>query len=107
MKNHLVTFLLSAFLFSCTKAEMDDIPALPNTIQEYIQTTENCTCDPYINLYKWNNKYIYVLAFSGPVCNTVASYYDEKGQLLADMYTYSFDKFINESRFVKNIWTCK
>lgn len=65
----------------------------------------NCTCDPYIGLYKWQNKDIYFFSFRGPACNGVARYVDQEGNEL-NLDLQEMEQFNEEAEFEKTVWFC-
>lgn len=105
MKKHAVAFLLIMFtILGCHKKF--DSP-LPHNLQEIISNNNNCTCQPYLNLYEWKGMQAYLYAFRGPACNFIPAYYDAEGKPLMMTATYTFDQFLAESRLLKKIWECK
>jgi len=49
-------------------------------------------------------KNIYVLAYKGPACDWFPTFYDSNAKQVPEQRSY--DEFIKESTFVKNIWIC-
>ena len=76
-------------------------------IQSLKQANPDCDCDPYVNEYVWNDKTVYVLAYKGPACDWIPTFYNSKGEEFALQAGDTYDIFIKESTFVKNVWTCK
>ena len=67
----------------------------------------DCICEPYMNQYTWKGQTVYVLAYKGTACDWIPAYYNENGVRFNMAAGSSFDKFLQESHFLKNIWTCK
>ena len=95
--------LLTCLVFSCT----DDKPEKPLVLHKIIGEVENCTCEPFINEYVWQNKTVYVMAFKGPACNTIPAYYNENGTEFTMDEGYTYMEFIEDSVLVGNVWTCQ
>lgn len=95
--------LLTFLAFSCT----EDEPEKSVVIQKIIGNVENCTCDPYINEYVWENKTVYVMATKGPACNSIPAYYDENAIEFFMEDGYSYEEFIEDSILIGNVWTCQ
>ncbi|MEJ7778041.1 MAG: hypothetical protein WKF68_00510 [Daejeonella sp.] len=102
-KSYLTLILLSLFSFSCAKGKLE----VPETIKKLTDKNADCTCEPYINQYTWESKTIYVLAYKEPSCDWKPTYYNEKGEEIKMGSGYHYDKFLEDSRLIKNIWTCK
>ena len=92
-------------LQACKKS--NDISPLPPSLQTMISETEDCSCQPYLSLYEWKGRRVYLKGFTGPACNWVPAYYDEHGQPLMMIATYTLDQFLAESKLVKLIWECR
>ncbi len=106
MKKYLSNVSLSIVLITliaCSKMDVE----VPGQLQKVISMNQDCTCDPYLDQYSRDGKMVYVLAYRGPACDTKVSYYDELGEEIKMDTGYTHPDFLKESRFVKNIWTCK
>lgn len=103
LKTNLTLFICSLLLFSCAKDKLDETVVLKSIIANH----NDCTCEPFINKYLWKNKIVYVLAFKGPTCDWTPSYFNEEGVEFNMENNYTLDNFIEESSFLKNIWTCQ
>lgn len=101
-----IYFLIGFFsivLYSCTKEKESDPSNLPDSVQQHI--TQNCTCDPQIGLFRWDERVLYVHWYVGPACSTISSYYDEDGGEL-DLTTEEKNVFWEDKELVKMIWVC-
>jgi hypothetical protein len=98
----LILIIGSLFFYSCSKEKTD----VPKGIAVLISKNADCTCDPYINQYLWRDKSVYALAFKGASCNWQPAYFDESGTEFSMVTGYSFDSFLQEAHFIKNIWIC-
>jgi hypothetical protein len=99
-------FSLGMLFFSCKKERTNDKEAAVKlVIQKVEANTPTCVCDPLVNEYKWNNETVYVQYAAGPACNSVPVYYNKNGQQMV-VEGISFDDFLKESIFIRNIWTC-
>ncbi|NII26384.1 hypothetical protein HB364_14935 [Pseudoflavitalea sp. X16] len=92
-------------LASCSK-DNDQPEKLPANISKLIDES-NCVCLPYVNLYTWNNQQVYVLAFKGPACDWTPGYFNSQGQTIQMAQDYSFTDFLEDSKLVKNVWSCE
>ena len=66
----------------------------------------DCTCDPFIKQYEWLGRIVYVQAYMGPACNTIPSFYNSSGEKTEVPARISFDEFIAQSTFIKDVWSC-
>lgn len=92
-------------LFSCSKKDGEGTE-LPATIQQQIDESTDCTCDPYIKLYSWRGQPVYLRGYTGPVCNWTPAYYNENGKPIFMAAGYMLDQFLAEAQFIKTIWQC-
>lgn len=99
---YLFAFLfISLVFFSCKK----DTPSPME--KAILDGTGKCACEPYINQYVWRKKAVYLSSARGPYCNSIPMYYDHNGANLTMENGYTVEDFLDESRFVANIWTCE
>ncbi len=103
----LTLIISSLFFYSCSKEKTEAPKPIRGLILDLKSKNHDCTCDPYINEYKWRNKNVYVLAYRGPACDWFPSFYDSNGQRFTLDAGYNYNTFLQESIFTKNIWTCK
>ena len=103
MKKPLLIVALFFSVLSCSKKA--DTP-LPENLQEKIRQTDDCTCQPYLNLYQWKGQLVYLWASAGPACNSVPSYFDKDGNPLMMIAIYTMEQFLAESKLIKTIWRC-
>ncbi|HTE13427.1 MAG TPA: hypothetical protein VK645_20750 [Chitinophagaceae bacterium] len=100
----------AAICCSCSKNQVVVLEAVPDPITAVIQDlkTQNptCICEPYMNQYIWKNENVYVLAEKGAYCNWAPVYYHSNGERFEVKTGYTYDKFLQESQLVKNVWTC-
>lgn len=103
MRKAFLGILLSGFIFvSCSK----DID-VPEPIRQLTKTTSCNGCEPYVDAYRWRGSTVYIFSCKGPTCFCGVSYYDEDGLTLNMEAGYTFNEFRQESKLLKNIWTCK
>jgi hypothetical protein len=103
MTKPLLTVLLAcSVLFSCTKNKQ----GLPEPLHEVIRSQTDCSCEPYINEYRWREQTIYVLAYKGPACTWIPTYYDGKGNIFNMEQGYTLDDFLGESSLIRHTWSC-
>ncbi len=103
MKKTIFKLLLITLLFTSCKKEEDKIPA---AIQAIIDEN-NCTCLPFIDLYLWRGKPVFVLGIRGPQCLSAGPvFYDEDGNKFELEKGYTNSKFFEDAMFIKNIWRC-
>ena len=94
---------ISLTLGSCEKEAVET----PEAIKERIASYDNCTCGPYIDLYTWRGKKVYLLAYTGPACNWVPGYFDEEGEPIRMADGYTLQMFALERELIKPIWKCE
>jgi hypothetical protein len=98
-----ITIILFA-LTSCSKSNEEK--PLPASIQAIIDEG-NCTCDPFIDKYRYEGKTVYVRGSRGPACSSVVLYYDSEGNLMPDFNGKSIEDFRSEAKFIREVWSCK
>lgn len=107
IRHQFYSFLVLTFsilaVVSCNKERS---LSLPQSIVDLTKTT-NCGCEPYIDLYTWRNDATYIMSCKGPTCLCGLIYYDEKGIPIEMPPLYTFNDFLDEARFERNIWTCE
>lgn len=110
MARKLTSFILLGFMslamFSCSKNEEDPYAELPAPLRAIV-AGRDCTCDPYIDLYKWQGQDVYILLTRGPACNSVPLYFDSNGNSIEMEEGYTLDDFRNEGEKIKTVWTCE
>lgn len=72
-----------------------------------IEQTDNCSCQPYLKLYRWKGMDIYLKGFTGAACNWVPSYFDKTGNPYTMPSGYTVDRFVSDSKLLKDIWHCQ
>jgi hypothetical protein len=101
---------LSLFFSACSKDKTDKIDA-PPAIKEMIKNynSGNCSCNPMVREYVWRADTVYVFSLAGPACDTTPpTIYNSNGQVVLKLdATYTFDAFLQESTFLRVVWTCK
>ena len=101
-----IILIMSSFYFSCSK----DNTSMPDAINKLISTLKSqnpdCECNPFMNQYSWENKTVYVSSCGGPACDCIATFYDSAAQKI-NLDSSSYQQFFQQSKFVKNVWTCK
>lgn len=100
--------LLLIFCSSCAKDKQLS-ENLPSEVLERMNDP-NCSCNPYVDLYKWRQKYIYFFGFSGSgpsglLCSWVARYVDQEGNEL-ELNQQEMAQFNEEAEFEKTVWVC-
>ena len=110
-----ILFLLLGFLiispvfYSCSKEETQVPEAIKALVEDLQAENPGCTCGPVLKQYKWHNEMIYVLEYRGDsslICDWFPVFYKASGQKFT-MDADSFDKFLHERVFLKNVWTCE
>ena len=104
-KAFLSIILPCLFFISCSK-ERQEVPVVPESLKTIMETSD-CVCDGYINLYTWKNQSVYVLGYKGPACDWRPVYFDQNGEEMEMENGYSYTDFLQESKLIKNIWSCK
>src|SRR4051812_13756333 len=94
MKRFFFIAVLIASLAGCAKDESFDTSISP-AINLIIDSaaTGNCTCEPYIEKYKWQGKYVYLMLTAGPACLSAPVYFNEDGTRIIMASTYSYNDF--------------
>lgn len=102
-------FIIAVFSFnSCSKDVDDSIPKPIATLIKSIKSDNpDCTCSPYVNEYVWENKTVYVLGYKEVTCDWIPIYYDSTGTTFTMEPGYTFTNFIEESSFIKTVWSCQ
>jgi hypothetical protein len=98
-----ITFL---FIFSCSKENKEKVD-VPEPLMEIITNNNNCACEPFIDQYFWRGQTVYIFTCKGPTCLCAVSFFNEKGETLELEPGYTFSDFHQESKLIKNIWTCE
>jgi hypothetical protein len=109
--------------FGCSKGQTEvqkkeieveiEIPqAVKELINDFKVNQPNCSCNPYIVQYIWRNENIYVLAYNGSsntgyICDWIPTFYHSDGQKFTLESGYTYEKFFNDSRLIKTVWSCK
>ncbi len=103
MKKAIFNLLLISLVFVSCEKEEDKIPA---AIQAIINEN-NCSCLPFIDLYLWRGKPVFLLGIRGPQCLSAGPvFYDEFGNKFELEKGYTFDNFFKDAQLQKNIWRC-
>jgi hypothetical protein len=89
---------------ACENENHDGIPA---KLQAEIETIQNCSCYPWVKEYTWRGKRVFVKGNSGPACSWFPVFYDSSGEIFELPAGYSYDDFSRESRFIREVWSCK
>lgn len=98
--------MTSLFYSSCSKNETQTPPAIAALISNLQSQNPDCTCNPFVDEYLWENKTVYTSSCGGPLCDCFTYFYDSVGhQFNLDSITYQ--QFFQQSTLVKNVWTCK
>jgi len=88
---------------SCSESSLE----IPDKLQDIVASQKNCTCNPYIDQYLWQNKTVYVLGNNNPACDSRFIYYDGNGKEMVMEPGYTHAEFMNASKFLKHVWKCK
>src|SRR5690606_25238424 len=100
---YLLIGIAAITLFSCDKDPKLRLEGVPESVTQLI--SDNCTCDPQIGLFKWDERLFYVHWFIGPACNTIASFFDDQGNPV-ELTGEERQAFWEEKELVKMIWVC-
>jgi hypothetical protein len=101
-----LTLVICFLLSSCSKNETQIAPAIAVLISNVQSHDPDCVCKHYIDQYVWENKTVYVLNCNGPSCDCIATLYDSSAQKI-NLDSNSNQQFLQQSTFIKNVWTCK
>ena len=105
MKSLFLSFgVLAITLFACDKERELRLDGIPESVKQ-LTRDNNCTCDPRIGLFKWNERLLYVHWSIGPACNTITSYYDEDGNPV-ELNADEQNEFWEDKELVRMIWVC-
>lgn len=99
-----LNFLLLVVLLStasCTKVD----GMLPAAVRQKLQGY-HCSCEPYLDLYRWQGRQVFVLQYKGPACSWVPTYLQADGSYLALPPSYTHSRFTREAGFVATVWNC-
>jgi len=101
-KNLLLTLLLPV-IFACSKEDKltENVPV---SVKQAMEQTD-CSCEPYIDLYKWHDQQLYFFGYKGPACDWVPRFVDAEGNDVS-LSQEEIQQFHNEATKIKNIWTC-
>ena len=102
-KLYLCLLAFALFSFSCSKENTE----IPKAIKDLMSQTSHCECDPFIDQYRWKGEIIYLSSCRGPACSCVTLYYDNMGKEFTMAEGYTPEQFRADSRFLKNVWSCK
>ena len=91
-------------LAACKKSSSNTEEKLISKVTGEISS---CICNPYINKYLWKGEIVYLQYSRGANCTGVANFYNKNGERMTLEKEISFDKFLSESTFIKEIWSCK
>ena len=92
---------------SCSKNNAEVYPDAINKLVSVLKSQNpDCTCDPFLNQYVWNNKTVYVSSCGGAACDCISILYDSAAHKI-NMDSASYQHFFRESVFIKNVWSCK
>ena len=104
----LFLLLTSIFLFAACAKEKEETPEKLSVVIKQLQDNNGtCSCEPYIDQYLWKNKTVYVLAYRGPACNWIPTFYNDGGEVFTLSDGYSFDAFLQEAKRIKEVWRCR
>lgn len=113
MKKLYTLFILFIF-FNTTACSKKNETKLPLSIQSIIDSVENCTCYPRIELFEWNGAYIYWVDSVGSgdyvtfYCDGISSVvlYNVNGEEIIMDQNMREDFALNR-KFIKEIWNCR
>lgn len=101
MKIYSLMLLVLFGTASCSKEEM----TLPAAVRQLAQSYD-CSCEPYIDLYRWQGMQVFVLQYSGPACNWIPTYIKADGTYLQMPANISLDQFKTSAVFIGQVWRC-
>ena len=116
INNIIVSVVISAFVFGCSKKQVEIQSTVPHAINDLIEDMKinqpDCQCHPFISQYIWRNQNVYVVAINdalniGYVCDWIPVYYDSNGQKFTVENGYFYWDFLKDAQLVKEIWTCE
>lgn len=86
---------------SCTKTDT----GLPGGILKMVQSL-SCTCEPYLDMYRWQGEQVFVLKYKGPSCSWIPSFYKTNGESFNLPAGTNFTQFNQQALFIKQVWSC-
>lgn len=95
--------VLGLFFFSCSKENHD----VPPSLKQIIANNSSCECNPFIDEYLYKNETVYLQSCGGPACDCTVTFYDSNGERMSTEPGYVPSGFIQESKLVKHVWSCK
>ena len=101
---HLLLGILAITLFACKKEPSVNLDGVPESVVKLTEN-DNCTCDPQINLFRWDGRLLYVYMISGPACDGFPVFFDEEGNRV-ELTNEEIRTFLEEAERVKTIWKC-
>ena len=81
-----------------------EVETTPKPILDLIAKQTNCTCEPYIDEYRWQSKVVYVFSCKGPACFCGSEFYDAEGNLVGQ--GLSLHDFRQGATFKRHVWSC-
>lgn len=104
MKRFLAAACILFSVYACTKE--DNANGLPPALRAMIDSSGNCTCEPFINKYEWREKIVYLFSVKGPACLSTPFFFNEDGTKLSLPGNYTYADFSLEAKFVAKVWEC-
>ena len=95
----------ACLLSACKKDKPTSVE--DNLINKVKAENPNCICDPFIKQYEWLGRTVYVQAYMGAACSTMPAFYNSSGEKTEVPARISFDEFIAQSKFIKDVWSCE
>lgn len=95
----------ACLLTACKKDKVNTVE--DELINKVKSENPDCICDPFINKYEWLGRIVYVQAYMGPACSTMPAFYNASGEKTEVPARISFDDFIAQSTFIKEVWSCE
>ena len=105
MKKKIIYFFVIAIFAACSKSAPEKT-VIPAALEKVIADNSNCTCEPYIDQYQWKGTTVYLLAYTGPTCSWIPTYFDKDGIVFTMPAGYSLNDFLQESTSRKPVWKC-
>jgi hypothetical protein len=105
-KTFILLITLACFFCGCSKENTANPEAINTLIQTLKAENPDCTCDPALDEYLWENKTVYVLVCGGPACNCAPVYYNAEGVMFNMEAGYTYLDFSDNSSFIKTVWKC-
>ena len=110
-KLYFVIAVICFHTLGCSKRSVETQADPPQAIKDLQLDAGDCFCHPYVNQYIWEGQNVYVLLINsalniGYFCDWYPVFYHSDGQKFPLPDGYTNERFFDNSRFVKTVWSC-